>query len=284
MERLIERFEDGRAWLESRLLGATNPLFYRLRGALAFRRAGYREDRCAGLPVDEPLATWVNGDEARRASDDHALRRFAEGLAPATWAASVRVAHLLASILDRVGMARLACAAPRALDIGSRNFDYAPGLFALLERRAQSPAQPALTGIEIDAFRVYRTLHSRHDVACYYLSQLPGGERRHRFIAGDLLDHTERYDFITWFKPFLTPYPILRFGLPGRLLQPERLLRHMLARLSPGGVAIIVNQNEYEDAKQRGLLTAAGARCESFVIADPARPIDHPAFAHVLRA
>ena len=170
-----------------------------------------------------------------------------------------------------------------ALDIGAKNFEHAPAIHAVLscaiERRA---AVVRLTGVEVDAYRVYRSLHSRHDAATYYLSLLDGGLDRHRYIAGDFLAHTDRYRVVTWSKPFLDPYPLLVWGLPSRLLRPRDMLEHMIGRLEPGGVGVILNQNDEEDDVQRALLDEVGAAYESRAIFDPARP-SIPAYAHVVR-
>ena len=42
------------------------------------------------------------------------------------------------------------------------------------------------------------------------------------------------------------------------MFDPARLLASVLARLSPGGVMLIVNQGDEEHAAQRALLDAAG--------------------------
>ena len=79
----------------------------------------------------------------------------------------------------------------------------------------------------------------------------------HRYLAIDVLAHAERYDIVTWFRPFLDDFPLLQWGLPKRLLQPEALLEHVLARLDPGGTCVIFNQTEHEAELQHAMLQRA---------------------------
>lgn len=305
-DRLRETLEDGQVWLESRALTAANPLFFALRRRLAFRRRGYAESpRSDARPAPE-VAAWMGSPRALDVSTRFELGDFRERLSPATYATVHQFADLLDAIFDQVralGMA-IAPAGPddtphtggpgeatgdggpplRALDIGSKNFDAAPAIHRVLRRETGGLRPICLTGIEIDAHRVYRSLHSRKDVADYYLSLITEPEAPHRFLAADYLGHADRYHVVTWFKPFLTPYAHLRWGLPARLLRPEAMTRHLLSGLVEGGVAIIVNQNHHEAKIQRDLLNAAGASFHSLTLAEVSRRTDEPAHVHLVRA
>ena len=73
-------------------------------------------------------------------------------------------------------------------------------------------------------------------------------------------DHLEKdlkFDLVTCFFPFLTPSPLLWWGLPRRLLQPEAFFAHVCARVLPGGLLVVVNHSVEERDIQRGLFTAA---------------------------
>ncbi|MGG2382840.1 hypothetical protein, partial [Salmonella enterica] len=53
--------------------------------------------------------------------------------------------------------------------------------------------------------------------------------------------------------------PHLAWGLPLGYFSPQALLNHLLARLTPGGLLLIVNQGEAEWTRQGDLLAQAAA-------------------------
>ena len=153
------------------------------------------------------------------------------------------------------------------LDIGSKNWFYAPGEYSFFmysgysalschpelvsgAYQNQDKREICLDGLEIDAFRVYADLHTRQDYALYYTQ----GLENCRYLPKDLMKHHEKYDYITWFYPFVTEVPILAWGLPLRLLTPLKMLKHAVSLLNPGGTMLIVNQNEREYAIQENLI------------------------------
>lgn len=286
MGRLRDSIEESQTWLQERLLAAANPVFFRLRRSIGFRRRGYAESPAEGPAPHPSMRAWLDGPAARELIRAHALEPLVEKLSRESFAAVCRFTSLLRETLDATDIDAIRPnedGSLPALDIGAKNFEVAPAIHAVLTRLSGSPVAPTLTGIEIDAYRVYRSLHSRHDAACYYLSLLPGGLARHRFVAGDLLHHEGRYRFISWSKPFLDSYPLLRFGLPTRLLRPEEMLRHALSLLDDDGICVILNQNQMESDQQRALLDRLGAGYRSCEPHDPAGGAEGRAFAHVVR-
>jgi SAM-dependent methyltransferase len=143
----------------------------------------------------------------------------------------------------------------RVLDVGSKDFAYAPALDAFFRVRTGA-AQVALTGVELDAYRRYTNLHTRADHAAWHIRNLPAA----RYVPGSVLEVTGTFDFITWFSPFVTPEPHARWGLPMREFQPGVLLRHVLGLLAPGGTLLLSHPTEGEARVQRGLLN--GVRFE----------------------
>jgi hypothetical protein len=137
----------------------------------------------------------------------------------------------------------------RILDIGSKNWFYAQGEHSFFSNH-YNPSNIFLTGIEIDAFRLYSSFYTRYDAAMRYIKGLDNT----RYIAGDLLKHNENYDYIIWLFPFLTKYPLLKWGLPLKHLKPERMLLHAHNLLNSGGKMIIVNQGEEENKIQHEFL------------------------------
>ena len=240
------------ARIKFRIEDALNSAGFGLRQRVAFRRPGYREgstdpDRLAALPSAFPARERLT-DLAPRVGD-------------ATFDAVVFFVELLTVSLARAD--RTLPGATDVLDVGAKNFESALGIHAAL---AALGHDARLTGSEVDAFRVYDTLHSRCDAAEYYLSLLPSCARGpHRYLPGDVLRLQESFDLVTWIHPFLSVRPLLAWGLPKRLLMPERMLDHVFDRVRPGGLLLIVNQEEYEARIQGALLDARGLARQSFV-------------------
>ncbi len=138
---------------------------------------------------------------------------------------------------------------PKILDIGSKNWFYASGQYHFF-RYNNFKKEIRLDGIEIDAYRVYSDFCTRRDYALYYTKTL----KNCRYITGDLLKHSGEYDYIIWFFPFVTQYPLLEWGLPLSVFKPREMLRHAAGMLNPGGKMLIVNQDENEYSAQQGLL------------------------------
>jgi hypothetical protein len=72
--------------------------------------------------------------------------------------------------------------------------------------------------------------------------------------VGDLMEHEGKYDYITWFLPFVTPEPLLNWGLPLKYYKPKDMLIKAYDMLSTGGKIVIVNQGESEKQIQKKLL------------------------------
>jgi len=137
----------------------------------------------------------------------------------------------------------------RVLDIGSKNWFYASGEWCFFKHNSQN-GDVFLDGIEIDAFRLYSDFHTRYDYAHFYIKNLENT----RYIAKDFLKHNEKYDFIIWFFPFVTKYPLLEWGLPLSKFKPSEMLRHAYESLNQGGKLLIVNQDENEYAIHENLI------------------------------
>ncbi len=133
----------------------------------------------------------------------------------------------------------------RVLDIGSKNWEYVRGEYKFFKQYCESLL---LDGVEIDAYRLYSNFYSRYEVAKFYIKDLEGAN----YYADDLLKMDGEYDYIVWFLPFVTKYPLHRWGLPERLFMPERLLEHAYKLLRKE--MLIVNQGEEEAEIQQKLL------------------------------
>lgn len=247
-----------------------NQVAYPLRGMLRWRRRGYRE-----VPAD--VAAVIAG-HPRRERLAALVERYAPALQGRHNAGNVienlDVLHLLDRLFELAPWtppARL-----RALDVGAKNFYYVAALHAAWSSRAPVDS---LVGVEVDAYRVYRDGYSRHDYADTYRAGLAGTT----FVAADIRDYHEPADVITLLFPFVMPLPLVRWGLPIGLLAPEAVLAHVWQLLAPGGLLLIVNQDEMEAAKQIALCEQLGiVPCGRSILTDPI--IDDRPPRHLLAA
>ena len=139
----------------------------------------------------------------------------------------------------------------KVLDVGSKNWFYARGEYEFFESLA---CKFSLDGVEIDAYRLYSNFYNRYETAKYYTKNL----KNTNYIAGNLLDLKEKYDYIIWFLPFVTYKPHKIWGLPKKYFYPEKLLTHAYNLLCEQGQILIINQGEEEAKIQKELLEKLG--------------------------
>ncbi len=154
-----------------------------------------------------------------------------------------------------------------SLDIGCKNGCYLPGL--------QAWSGGAWDGVELDAHRRYWSLVTRRAYGEAIARLLPGC----RYIAGNVLEISGCYGFITWFLPFLHEAPLLAWGLPRRFLQPLSLLQHAWTLAATGGRLFVVNQGEAEAEHQTRLFREAGIAAHAVGrIESPLSPFQRPRY------
>ena len=135
------------------------------------------------------------------------------------------------------------------LDIGSKNWFYAPAEWHFFKYKSFNK-DISLTGIEIDPYRLYQNLCTRYDYAMYYIKNLDNT----RYIGQNLLDHGGKYDYITWFFPFVTCEPLLHWGLPLNCFSPDELMIKAYSLLKKDGRILIMNQGSHEYEIQSAML------------------------------
>ena len=138
-----------------------------------------------------------------------------------------------------------------ALDIGSRNFWYAPAL--------KSFYQESWTGVEVDAYQRYLTGHTRKAYAEYMVAPFP----RMQYQAHCLTQLTGQHGLITWFLPYILSEPMEASGLPDRFFDPMILFEHVWQLLAPEGHLFIINQEQEEAREQEKLLQDKGITYEA---------------------
>ena len=138
----------------------------------------------------------------------------------------------------------------RALDVGARNFALAPVLDALL---AEEGIAVEIDGVEIDPNRALWNLRTRGDYGRYFASHA----RQARYHGMDFLAWTEPADLIVLLNPFVTPAPVLAWGLPLSCLRPEAIFAHARRLLRPP-LALLVTCHPSET--ELGLASELAAR------------------------
>ena len=134
----------------------------------------------------------------------------------------------------------------KILDIGSKNWFYAKGEYNFFNSFAQDFT---LNGVEFDAYRLYTNFYNRFEVAKYYTKEL----KNTNYIADNLLNICDKYDYIIWFLPFVLKEPHKMWGLPEKYFYPQKLLAHAYNLLKKGGQMLIINQGEIEANTQKFL-------------------------------
>jgi len=229
-------------------------LDWALRQALTWSPPAFEEAETKDEPVTDDEARWT---------EVYGLAPARDRMTEVRWRRNLAVVQLLDRAAGHPALAAvLASPGPlRALDVGAKNFDYVDGLAAVLGRvpgLRSARAGLEVTGLELDAHRRYTDLRTRRAWADHYASHVPGA----RYRAGDLLDEAGSYQILTWFFPFVTEFPLRRWGLPRRYFRPQDLFDHALGLLAPGGVLVVVNLNADEARIQRDL--GARSRAPSF--------------------
>lgn len=141
----------------------------------------------------------------------------------------------------------------KALDIGCKNWFYAKGEHDFFDGFCNNFS---LNGVEIDAYRLYTNFYNRYEVAKYYTN----GLKNTKYIADNLLNINENYDYIIWFLPFVLEEPHLFWGLPKKYFYPQKLLSHAYSLLNQNGQLLIINQGEEEAKAQESMLEKLGIK------------------------
>lgn len=137
------------------------------------------------------------------------------------------------------------------LDIGSKNWSYVRSQYLFFKSHSKNLV---LNGIELDAYRLCSNFYNRYEIAQFYKKDLPGVN----YFIGDFMEHSQKYDYIIWILPFITKYPLIKWGLPLKYFKPEEMLLHAYDLLKPDGEILIINQGEKEAKVQKELFCKTG--------------------------
>ena len=143
------------------------------------------------------------------------------------------------------------------LDIGSKNWNYVKSEYLFVSSLSENPH---LNGIELDAYRLNSHFYSRYEIAKFYTKDLENTN----YIPGDFMEHKGKYDYIIWILPFITEYPLQKWGLPLKYFKPKEMLNHALELLKENGELLIINQGEEEYKIQQNLNKELNIKAEYY--------------------
>lgn len=245
----------------------SNRLLWRLRSAVKFRRGGYSE---AGVP------DFVTPPGAKAVEKHYRLGALRKSLSTESYLKNLFTLCALENLL--VFLEEL----PKKIQIlepGSQDFSRLPAIRLFFEAHGFSPE---ITGLELDAFPLLQSLHSRADKAEYY-----------RQLLRPSADHFEAADFFQWqnpvhcilsFYPFVSPHPALAWGIPAEFGSAEKWVASFERNLREGGLLFVIHQGEWEEnefdrARENSaleLVLREQVKCEFY-------PLPHPACVSIYR-
>jgi len=232
-----------------------NWMDYPLRSQLRWSRKGlqFKNESKKGLYEDLPdtLRMQAMRLEARFRKKYH-LNPYYHSSRKIHYQEAVYYLHMLESTLEAASadLPQDVC----AVDIGASHWFYVQVLYSLLAWwNTPEPRNVTLDGYEVDAYRLYADLYSRYDHAQAHIDGLPGVSYHPEAFTPDSKNHLALMLF-----PFITRKEHLRWGLPARMYDPQRLLMDVYNSLRPGGLLILSNQGVEERDIQHDLLKANG--------------------------
>lgn len=250
------------------LYSKRNRLFFLMRNSLAFRRKGYQE-------TGDTLNSL--GELEREVEAKFGLAHLRRNLRPATYQKNLATLW----ILDQMETHRFLPSGPLSiLEPGCQDFSRLPGLRAFFKRWGRIAK---FSGIEIDPYPILANLHSRADLAHYYLS-LPGGAPTDSYRQGNFFHCLEPSQVIFAFYPFVSAHPALAWGLPSDLGDAARWAESLVMNLQKEGIALVVHQGKWEeeefDEARKAFPLELVARKD---VTCPFYPLPHPACASLYR-
>ncbi len=208
-----------------------NRLFFRMRNTLAFRRNGYQETGAESLDLSELELAMERKFGVAHLRPQLKPQVYQKNLAT-LW------------ILDQMELASyLPPGNLQLVEPGCQDFSRLPSIRAYFKRWGRVTR---VLGLEIDPYPILANLHSRSDLAHYYLS-LPGGSSSDAYLAGNFFHHQDPSQVILSFYPFVSEHPALAWGLPADVGDARAWAQAFVTNLQKEGVALVVHQGKWEE-------------------------------------
>lgn len=239
-----------------------NQFWFGVRQRLRFSRSGYSES-CS----ENEFSNWL--DEERQSdsegiADQKTLRAWKKFLHLNHLHLNLWTLEILEALFEPNSPATEALHSLglnkwnlEIFDVGTQDFGRAPALVKFFSRReGESLESLQIEGLEIDAFPLLRSGHSRFDIAQWIVANLEQTESPQitaRFRAQDFFSanfseqRPESARVITAFYPFVSPHPALAWGLPAKLGSARLWIKAIRRNLPKGGLVVMVHQGDWEE-------------------------------------
>lgn len=206
----------------------SNFVFWKLRGALRFKRSGYKE---------APDSEAVPQGESLLIEQKYDFSSSRKKLFTITAARNLSTLWYLDHLLKDVSW-------PSSITLvepGCQDFARLPAWRSFFRKQN---VRLQVRGVEVDPFPVLSNLHSRWDKAHYYISMENDGSI---YEAGDFFNFKDQADAIFCFYPFVSTNPALAWGLPAEFASPQKWIESFVRVLKPGGLVLVGHQGEWEE-------------------------------------
>jgi hypothetical protein len=222
------------------LYAGLNQIFFSIRSALAWEGRRYQE---------KPAGTLRHLSDGQRAIIGHLNKkypaRFEAFLNKQNALRNYHLLHLLDQVSERFHWRPKEGA--RLLDVGSKNFYYAPALHAFFMPRQ-------FVGIELDGFHMYRGFYTNLSYANYYEKQISNTAYR----VMNFKDYHAAVDGMIWLFPFVLKEDVVTWYLPLHAFEPMALFQHARNILAPEGFIFMMNTDVEEFSLSADFLRRIG--------------------------
>lgn len=235
-----------------RLRSRWNQFLFYLRNRVKFNRGSYKESKTSAEEQAEWIASLPKEEQARIQAHNRIIGEVIHSLSLTSQRRTWATLDLLSAIPETIysnWQKTLGSQAPKLLDAGCQDFSRAPAIQSFF--RSQGLA-PHLTGVELDAYGILASMHSRADRANYFARLAEST----KFHSGDFftIDFPHQFDAILCFYPFVSPHPALAWGLPYEFGDASKWIQAIKKNLKKSGLAIVVHQGDWEEEEFQGAL------------------------------
>ena len=222
------------------LYAGLNQIFFSLRSRIAWEGRRY---------VEKPVETLRHLSDRQRGMIRHLNEkypiRFEETLNEQNALRNYHLLHLFDEVSERFHW--MPSAASRLIDVGSKNFYYAPAIHTFF-----NPSQ--FVGIELDGFHLYRGFYTNASCANYYAKQIPNTT----YQVTNFKNYHASVDGIVWLFPFVLKEDVVTWYLPLHAFEPMTLFQHVREILSPMGFIFMMNTDLEEFSLAESFLRRIG--------------------------